>query len=418
MIAGKLSNWGPGTIFFALDVLPWKTESLLLMEDTLNILLDVLNAAEKKGYRGYSKFDALNSPFLKTLSFNNKWLRFIYTQILKEMPFNLRPLFGVKPSENPKGIALFARAYLFLYQHTNDPAFLEKGEGLIQWLLSHPSPRQPHLCWGYNYIWQSTLFLQDRFEPNAVVTVFIGEALIHAYRITLNQKYLDAARSVADFIIDDLPVVHDAQDERAVAYVLRKVEAVVLNNQVLTGALLVKIWKHTRDAELLGVAQRQLNYTVNRRTDYNAWYYTHPPGKSRIRHDNYHTGGILDGLLEYYEETHDKRFMSVYWSGLEYYQRNLFEQNGAPRWMNTKKYPFDIHGSAQGIITFIKAARHDERFKPQAEIIANWPISNLYDRERHDFSYRQGRWMKWDYSLMRWCNAWMARALAQFIYLK
>jgi rhamnogalacturonyl hydrolase YesR len=386
------------------------------MEDTLNILLDVLNAAQKKDYRGYSKFDALNSPFLNALSFNNKWLRFIYTQFIKETPFNLRPLFGVKPSRNPKGIALFARAYLFLYQQTNDPAFLEKGEALIQWLLSHPSPGQPHLCWGYNFIWQSTLFLQDRFEPNAVVTVFVGEALIHAYRTTQNEKYLDAARSVGKFIVHDLPVVYDSQDERAIAYVLRKVGAVVLNNQVLTAALLVKIWKHTREAELLDIARRQMNYTVNRRTDYNAWYYTHPPGKSLIRHDNYHTGGILDGLLEYYEESQDKSFLPVYWSGLEYYQKNLFEPNGAPRWMNTKKYPFDIHGCAQGIISFIKAARHDPGYKPQAEIITNWTISHLYNPERCDFSYRQGRLLRWDYSLMRWCNAWMARAMAELSF--
>ncbi len=383
------------------------------MEDTLNILLDVLNAAEKKGYRGYSKFDALNSPFLNALSFNNKWLRFIYTQILKEMPFNLRPLFGVKPSKNPKGMALFARAYLLLYQQTNDPAFLKKGERLIQWLLSHPSPRQPHLCWGYNFIWQSTLFLQDRFEPNAVVTVFVGEALIHAYRITQNEKYLDAARSVGKFIVHDLPVVYDSQDERAIAYVLRKVGAVVLNNQVLTAALLVKIWKHTREAELLDVARRQMNYTVNRCTDYHAWYYTHPPGKSLIRHDNYHTGGILDGLLEYFEETGDNRYIQSYWNGLEYYRQNLFEANGAPRWMNDKKHPFDIHGSAQGIITFAKAARHNPSLLPQAALIVNWAIMNLYRQKKHDFAYRQGHWLKWNYSLMRWCNAWMARALAE-----
>jgi rhamnogalacturonyl hydrolase YesR len=383
------------------------------MENTLNILLDVLNAAEKKDYRGYSKFDALNSPFLNALSFNNKWLRFLYTQIIKETPFNLRPLFGVKPSRNPKGIALFARAYLFLYQQTNDPAFLEKAEELIKWLLSHPSPGQPHLCWGYNFIWQSTLFLQDRFEPNAVVTVFVGEALIHAYRTTQNEKYLDAARSVGKFIVHDLPVVYDSQDERAIAYVLRKVGAVVLNNQVLTAALLVKIWKHTREAELLDIAKRQMNYTINRRTDYNAWYYTHPPGKSRIHHDNYHTGGILDGLIEYFEETGDNRYIQSYWKGLEYYRQNLFEANGAPRWMNDKKHPFDIHGSAQGIITFKKATRHNSKFQSQTEIIADWVIKNLYRKETHDFAYRQSRWLKWNYSLMRWCNAWMARALAE-----
>jgi len=386
------------------------------MEDTLNILLDVLNAAGKKDYRGYSKFDALNSPFLNALSFNNKWLRFIYTQIIKETPFNLRPLFGVKPSRNPKGIALFARAYLFLYQQTNDTAFLKKGEELIQWLLSHPSPGQPHLCWGYNFIWQSTLFLQDCFEPNAVVTAFVGEALIHAYRTTQNEKYLNAARSVGKFIVHDLPVLYDSQDERAIAYVLRKVGAVVLNNQVLTAALLVKIWKHTRETELLDIARRQLNYTVNRRTDYNAWYYTDPPGKSLIRHDNYHTGGILDGIIEYFEETGDNRYVQSYWNGLEYYRQNLFEANGAPKWMNDKKHPFDIHGSAQGIITFTKAARHNSSLLPQAASIAKWAIKNLYRQKNHDFAYRQGRWLKWNYSLMRWCNAWMARALSELCF--
>jgi len=163
-----------------------------LMEDKLNTVTKVLNAAEKKDYSGYSKFDALNSPVLKSLTFDNKWLRIFYTQIVKELPIHVRPLLKVKKSKNPKGIALFARAYFFLYQKTTDPALLRKGEALIRWLLVNPSPGQSHLCWGYNFVWQNTLFLQDMFEPNTVVSIFVGEALIHAYRITKNEKYLIA----------------------------------------------------------------------------------------------------------------------------------------------------------------------------------------------------------------------------------
>ena len=177
------------------------------MEDKQKILISVLNAAELNEYSGYSKFDALNSPFLKTIAFNNKWLRLIYTQLVKETPFHIRPLLRVKKSKNPKGIALFARAYLFLYQKTSDPAYLKKGESLIQWLLENPSRGFHHFCWGYNFVWQNTIFLQDAFEPNAVVTVFVGEALIHAYKITENEKYLHAACSVADFILKELPVL-------------------------------------------------------------------------------------------------------------------------------------------------------------------------------------------------------------------
>ncbi len=388
------------------------------MENKHKILLDVLNAAEESDYSGYSKFDALNSPLLGKLSCNSKWLRLILTQTVKECPFNIRPILGVKKSRNPKGIALFARAYLFLYEKTDNIEYLNKGESLIRWLLENPSAECKNLCWGYNFVWQNTIFLQDKFEPNAVVSIFVGEALIHAYRITKKKEYLDAAFSIVRFIVEDLPVLYDSNEERAIAYVLRKVDAVVLNNQVLTGAFLIKVWNQMGERELLDMARRHINYTVNRRTKDDAWYYTHPPEKSPILHDNYHTGGILDGLLEYFEETDDDRFLEVYWKGLDFYQEYLFEPDGAPRWMHNKKYPLDIHGSAQGMITFHKASRHDSRFRPQAETIAEWAIKSLYRKQTHDFAYRKGRWVKWNYSLMRWCNAWMGRSLAELVYGK
>ena len=386
------------------------------MTNTLDILTDVLNSAEKQDYSGYSKFDALNSPLLHFLTFNNKWLRLIYSQAVKESPFHIRPLLGVKKSRNPKGIALFAMAYFILYEKTSNIDYLKKGEALIQWLLDNPSPGCSHLCWGYNFIWQSTRFLQDIAEPNVIVSLFVGEAIVHAYRITQNKKYLDAALSVADFLIKDLPVSHESEDERAITYVLRKVEGVVVNSQVLTGVFLARLWKHTGEEEFLQLAKRHINFTVNRTTDYYCWFYTYPRSKSPKTHDNYHTGEIIDGLLEFYEETGDDRYIPVYWKALDFFQKNLFEQDGAPRWMSNKKYPFDIHGSAQGIITFKKASRHNEKYLPQAEKIAAWAIRNLYRKQTHDFAYRQSRFIKWNYSLMRWCNAWMARALAELLH--
>ena len=246
------------------------------MYDIFKILTSVLDAAHEKDYSGFSKFDALNSPFLNTLSFNNKWLRLAFTQLVKESPIDLRPLLGVRKSRNPKGIALFARAYLSLYKTTGLLRHLERAEELIRWLLENPSSAYRHLCWGYNHIWQNTIFLQDTYEPNAVVSIFAGEALLCAYEAAGNHRYLSAARSVADFILLDLPVLYHSGDERAIAYVLKEVDAVVLNNQVLAGAFLAKLWKHTGERRLIDAARQLINYTVNRRTEYHAWYYTYP----------------------------------------------------------------------------------------------------------------------------------------------
>lgn len=379
------------------------------------LLRDVLNSAQAQDYAGYSKYDALNSPVLRSLSLNNKWLRLLFTQAVKCCPFNIRPLFCVRKSRNPKGIALFARANLSLYEKTGEQSVLQEAESLLQWLLDNPSPYQHNLCWGYNFIWQSTLFQLDAREPNVVVTVFVGEALIHAYRVTRKEKYLDSAQSVSRFIINDVPVLFEDDEQRAIAYVLKKVDAVVLNNNALAGAFLIKLWKETGNIELRAAAKKLITYTVNRRTDYYAWYYTEPRGKSPITHDNYHTGGILDALLEYYEETGEETFVVIYRNGLEYYRDHLFDRDGAPRWMNNKRYPRDIHGSAQGIITFAKAGHHYRMYYEQAEKILAWTQTHLYRPGTCDYAYRQGRFMKWNYSLMRWCNAWMARALGEML---
>jgi rhamnogalacturonyl hydrolase YesR len=213
----------------------------------------------------------------------------------------------------------------------------------------------------------------------------------------------------------DLPVLCDHQDEMAIAYVPEQARTPVLNNMTLSGAFLVKLWRETGNAEMLSTANKLLNFTVKRRTAYGAWYYTHPPNMSLLKHDNYHTGGILDGLMEYFEETNDDRYLSVYWAGLSYYHRYLFEEDGAPRWMNDRPYPYDIHGAAQGIVTFAKAGHHKPIFLADANKIAEWTINNLYRPRTKDFAYRQGRFVRWNYSLMRWCNAWMCRALAEML---
>lgn len=375
----------------------------------------MLDAAEKENYCGYSKFDALNSPFLHKLSLGHKWLRLLFIQAIKECPVNLRPILAVEKSRNPKGIALFARAYFLLYEKTKEVQYLRHGEDLVQWLLKNHSPGRGNLCWGYNFVWQSTLFLQDKYEPNLVVSVFVGESLVHAYRLTGNKKYLEAACSVGNFITRDLPVLYESEQELAVSYVPEKAGAIVLNNQVLAGAFLAKIWNETGDDMWRDFALRMMTFTVGKKTPYHAWYYTYPERKSHISHDNYHTGGVLDGLLEYYEETGDGRFMEIYWKGLEYYRSHLFERDGAPKWMNDKTYPYDIHGAAQGVISFKKASKHDATCFLQARKIAHWAINHLYRPEKREFFYRKGRFFKWNYSLMRWCNAWMARALAEMI---
>ncbi|OFX56503.1 MAG: hypothetical protein A2046_14160 [Bacteroidetes bacterium GWA2_30_7] len=124
-------------------------------ENIIKILKETLSSARLKNYAGYSKFDALNSPFIRFISFNNSWLRFAWTQFIKISPINFRPFFRVKTSRNPKGIALFTRSYLFLYEKTNNTEYFKEAETLLNWLIENKSANQKYFSWGYNYAWQN-----------------------------------------------------------------------------------------------------------------------------------------------------------------------------------------------------------------------------------------------------------------------
>jgi hypothetical protein len=148
---------------------------------------------------------------------------------------------------------------------------------------------------------------------------------------------------------------------------------------------------------------------VRRQTAQGAWFYTDPPGDSHIRHDNYHTGFILDALRRYMQASGDREFEPHYRQGLDFYARHHFTAQGAPRWMSDTEYPYDIHGAAQGIITF---SRHRDRYPDLAARIVAWTLANMYDGAGR-FYYQQTRWYTKRFTLLRWCNAWMARALAR-----
>lgn len=382
-------------------------------------MCDTLRSAREKNYAGWSKFDALNSPFFRTVSGKSAWLRFTFIQFIKISPINLRPLFRVKISPNPKGIVLFARSYLSLYEVTKNKNDLKEAENLLKWLIDHRSPHQEYFCWGYNYTWQDVPpFVQYEGEPISIVTIFASEAFLHAYEVTKKKEYLEIARSAASFLTRMLAVVIETKEERAVSYTVNKENSVIVNIQSLSAALFVKIWVYTKEPELLEIARKQINFVLKQKTPYDAWFYSYPANASHIKHDNYHTGGVLDSLLEYGKLAKDERVLETYWRGLEYYKTNLFEADGAPRWMNDKKFPHDVHGAAQGIITFSKAAAYKPGYAREAHLIFDWTMENLYRPRKSDFIYRKARFFRYDFSLMHWCNGWMCRALGELIRIK
>jgi len=416
----------------------------------------VLDWSREQTYSGYSKHDALNSKFLHMCSLNIPFLRLVITQVVMRSPINIRPWLGVPKGRNPKGIGLFAHAYFDLAESTNLPDeksnFIKAGEELLAWLLHHASPHAPAsdlvrgqfekvggqldsvpveqrrkgLGWGYHYPWQDQGFFQPRHYPNRVVTSWIGFAFLRAYELTGHQKYLDACREIVSFLVDNPRILFEDEQQLCLSYVpLDDIKWAVMDVSALTSSFLAQYVNklNTDDPEttrLRSLSRRLMAFVVDKQTDYGAWFYTWPAKDSHIEHDNYHTAIILDCLADYMSTTGDIRWEDSYRRGLDYYREALFLDNGAPRWMNNKTYPHDIHGAASGILCFTNAANYLRTSDPAlsaehmtwADTILKWTEENLSAPEGY-FFYQKTKTITKKFCLMRWCNAWMSRALAQ-----
>lgn len=378
-----------------------------------HILLEILTWSEQQNYKGYNKHDALNSPILNAILGWGKWPRIFSIQGIMRFPINLRPLLLVPKTHNPKGIALFVLGLLDLYQATNDESHLKKATQLLDLLLSIRSPTNwSGYCWGYHYPWRDMGFYAPTNTPNAVVTCFVCEAFIQAFRITNNNKYIEVVASSLEFLLKDLTSLKDTEDELCLSYMPMPMSMRVMDVSILIGAVASQYCQLIRNPAVEDTASRLVNFVVKKQTNYGAWYYTDPPGDSLIRHDNYHTGFILDALARHMKASGNNSYLKAYESGLQFYAENLFNSNGSPRWMSDKDYPHDIHGAAQGILTF---SDNNNSYPNVANKIANWAISNMYDPTGR-FYYQKTRFYTKKFTLLRWCNAWMFRSLSR-LYL-
>ncbi|WP_057832654.1 hypothetical protein [Colwellia sp. TT2012] len=373
------------------------------------ILVDTLSYCKKEKYRGFNKHDGLNSPILNFFLGWAKWPRLIAIQGVMRFPINLRPLLLIPKTYNPKGLSLFVRSYLNLYETTKDQAYLVEAEYLLKLLLDVKSDLNNNsTAWGYHYPWQDMGFFAHKKMPNAVVSAFVCESFLHAYKVTKNEKYLNVVEQCINFFMRDLSVLKDDENELCLSYMPVEMTMRVMDVSILIGCVIAKYCIYRPSDKLSKIAFRLINYVVNQQTDEGAWYYTDPSEDSHIRHDNYHTGFILDALWFYMEESGNNQWMPQYRKGLDFYAKNLFNNDGAPKWMSDKELPYDIHGAAQGIITF---SRHKNEYSELVDNIYHWTITNMYNQKGF-FYYQKNQYFTKKFNLLRWCNGWMSLALS------
>ncbi len=361
----------------------------------------LLTWCRDRDFAGHDPFDALNSTvFQATPLANSRNARFIWTQLVKRSPIDLRALTRVPEQRNPKGIALFALATL---KHSEAEA-----RQLLSDLLELKVEGCTGAAWGYNFDWQSRNFFAPRGTPTIVPTAFAVRAFIEA----ADDRGLEVARSVCDFILSDLPRPVDTPSEICFSYTPNS-STRIFNASLLAAEVLACVGQRTQEPELCDAATRAARYVVNHQRDDGSWSYGTAPTQSWI--DNFHTAYILFSLKRIIESCRGaEEFQPALEQGFSYWKSTFFLAEGWPKYYDDNPYPADAHAAASAIVTLVECRKLDETSLNMAQNVARWTIQNLRD-ERGFFYYQRRRFYTIRKPYMRWTQAWMLYALARLI---
>jgi len=361
---------------------------------------------EAHGYKGYEPFDGLSSIF-RPLTCGNLLLDRLLLQLVRQCPWNLRPILGVKPLDSTIGRGYMAWGYCHMFRLTGDKKYKEKIDACLRWLMENKSAGYDDYSWGKHFDFASRGGIYVAFEPILVWTALIAHPFLEAYEIFGHKRYLDVADSVCRWIMK-LPR-NQTDKGFCMGYHYQDYSADIHNSNMVGAAILARTAKHTGNREYLTAAKGAMEYSCARQLPNGAWLYGEEPANQWI--DNFHTGYDLDGLKCYMDYSGDREYEGVLKKGLAFYKRNFFEKSGRPKYYHDRTYPVDSQAASQAMDTLANASEYDDESLELGLKVAQWTLDNMRDREGY-FYYRQyPLGIKAKTPMLHWAQATTYKAL-------
>jgi hypothetical protein len=384
---------------------------------------DLWKWCRTQGLAGYDPYDGLNSRlFQATPLKRSRTARLAWIQFHKRSPINFRSLTRVPRERNAKAIALFALAALADFRRNPTKEHEVEARELLDDLIWMSLKGFRGACWGYNFDWQSRSFLIPRGTPTIVPTAFAARALCEAAEVLSRDEYLPFARTICDFILNDLSRSEETKDEVCFSYSpLDRTR--VLNASLFAAETLATAGKLLGEQSLIEWAGAAALYAVRRQQQDGSWLYG--ADSHQLWADNFHTSYMLTSMSRIIDAGpvsesrrvgiatgSNDQFVNSLHRGYDFWVERFFLKDGWPKYYPERLYPADIHSTASAIVALVELRGRISGTLILARQLAQWAITNLRD-ERGFFYYQRRRFLKVRIPYMRWSEAWMTYALAR-----
>jgi hypothetical protein len=360
---------------------------------------------EERDWRGYDPYDALNTPYGRPLTVGRPLGRRVLTQVVKRSPVNLRPVLRIEPTWNAKALALVASAYARLWaSNSHDEDARDQARRWFTWLLEHHAGARSSPAWGYPFKVQTRFFGYDRDTPNTIATSFVIQALVDGQELLGDESFGDAAVAASQFLHEEMLVV----DRRRTYFrYLPGENELVHNANVLACAAVTRAAQVVQQRPPDETIESALRSTLTAQRTDGSWPYAEGSAGDWV--DNFHTGYVLESLAISARSLPD--LAEPLARGVAYWERELFLDDGTPKYSPTSTYPLDAHCYATAVDTWLALSDTYPNALVNAERTASLLLERMLDPAGYVHFQRTRFWTN-KVPFVRWSTAPAFRALA------
>lgn len=390
------------------------------MRDELKILKELLRKIENENYNGYDPYDIKGTKLYSRNFYTNNFSAKVKRKILDIIdilaPKLARKVMRIKKEKNAKAMGLFLMTYLNMYEVEHDQNYLEKIEYITDWLISNSNRNYKGLSWGYPFNWNSVIYIPKN-TPSSIASVTIGEAFLKIYNVTKNDKFLNYAEEISKFLLSELNIYYRNYNELCFSYTPLD-EFQVNNINLLNAAFLLELGTVLKNDNLINVGKKAANFSISEQNeDGSIYYWSKKQNKYNPNHlDIYHSGFEIRALYRIKNILKEQAYQTAFEKYRNFFFRNYFEKNQI-KIRPDSIYPIDIHGCAEAIncVSFID---ENKKYKKYADIALDFTFKNMYYKNYFIYKIIKIKRIKKriKISYIRWGDAWMAKALSEYIY--
>jgi len=329
-------------------------------------------------------------------------------------PVQMLEKLGIPKRRNAKALGLLVASYVQLYQVFDDQRYLDEAMHLADWLMDNPSQGFAHLCWGYPFDWQSKLFI-PKGTPSSVVSTIVGDGIWKLYRVTRDRRYLDGCISICRFITENLNI--DDMGENGLCFSYTPIDDFHVHNaNLFCGEFLARVGKEVENEDWLRLAERTADYAISEQNaDGSIFYWGRKQNEYSPDHlDHYHSGFEIRCLFGLAEHLKAPKIYDAYQKYLDFYLKHFLMPDGLPKRTPNDPFPVNIHGAAESILMLSILSREQSELFSHATKSLEWTLAHMHTSEGW-FGYLWEPDHRMDAPFLRWGQAWMMRALAEYL---